>query len=211
MLTPETREMLVHLRDPASFQWHVIPLFALIVYVYACEVERRNWNQVLAGVALFGMDWFNEIANGLVLHFTGRAALWTTPGHSAYVILAGWTIEIAFMFAIAGVVFVKTLPADRRLRLLGLPNRWVCALGWSVFCVFIEVLLNKADALIWSWSFWNWPNVWLIIAFGYLHFFVVAFLVHDMALMRNKLLTVAAILGVDAAATLVFGVGLRWL
>ena len=32
------------LRDGSLFKWYVIPLFALVVYVYAVEIEKRNWN-----------------------------------------------------------------------------------------------------------------------------------------------------------------------
>jgi len=45
------------LRDPQTFQWYVVPLFALVVYVYANEIERRNWDLVFAGLAFWGMDW----------------------------------------------------------------------------------------------------------------------------------------------------------
>ena len=48
------------LRDAGQFQWYVIPLFALVAYVYAVEIERRNWNLVFAGLAFWGMDWFNR-------------------------------------------------------------------------------------------------------------------------------------------------------
>jgi hypothetical protein len=44
------------LRDASAYQWYVIPLFALVVYVYAVEIERRNWNLLFAGLAFWGMD-----------------------------------------------------------------------------------------------------------------------------------------------------------
>lgn len=44
----------------------MIPLLLLVLYVYAVEVERRNWSAVLGGLALWGMDWFNEIWNSVV-------------------------------------------------------------------------------------------------------------------------------------------------
>jgi hypothetical protein len=56
-MTPSAAEALKILRDGSQFQWYVIPLFALVVYVYAVEIERRNWNLVLAGLAFWGMDW----------------------------------------------------------------------------------------------------------------------------------------------------------
>ena len=61
------------LHNPSTFQWYGVTLFALTVYIYAAEVERRNWSLVFAGLAFWGMAWFNEIWNGLVFHFTNYA------------------------------------------------------------------------------------------------------------------------------------------
>ena len=46
MPTESAQQALAVLRNPETFQWYVIPLFALVVYVYAVEVERRNWSLV---------------------------------------------------------------------------------------------------------------------------------------------------------------------
>jgi hypothetical protein len=105
------------------FDWSMVTLLALVVYVYAVEAEYSNWNAILAGAALWPMDWANEIANALVLRFDGHAALWAVAGHSSYVILVGLTIEISLFFAINGVIFAKLLPADPAQRILGLPFR----------------------------------------------------------------------------------------
>ena len=210
-MTEASRQALEILRDTSLFQWYVVPLFALAVYVYAVEIERRNWSIVLAGLAFFGMDVFNETWNALVLHFTDRSAVWTTPGDTAYLILVGLTIEISFMFAVAGVAFVKLLPADKSMRILGIPNRWFFAVVNSVFCVFVEVLLNRADALVWEYPWWNFPNVWLIVLFGYLPFMAMAFWVYDMERIRNKITAVSAIYAVDLAAIILFGVLLGWI
>ena len=211
MPTEAARQALAILRDPSQFQWYVIPLFAFVVYVYFTEIERRAWNVVFAGLAFWGMDWFNEIWNSLVFHFTGRAPVWGAPGDTAYLILIGLNIEICFMFAIAGVTFSKILPEDRRLRILGLPNRLAIAVGGSAFCVFVEYLLNAAGALTWDWPWWSAAMPIPIFLFGYLHFFLVAFWVHDMATIRARIRAVGAIWAVDAAAILLFGVGLGWL
>ena len=82
-MTESARLALEHLRDASQLQWYVIPLFAFVVYVYANEIERRNWNLVFAGLAYWGMDWFNEIWNSLVFHFTSYAPVWGTPCHVA--------------------------------------------------------------------------------------------------------------------------------
>ena len=210
-MTEASRQALEILRDTSLFQWYVVPLFALAVYVYAVEIERRNWSIVLAGLAFFGMDLFNETWNALVLHFTDRSAVWTTPGDTAYLILVGLTIEISFMFAVAGVAFVKLLPADKNMKILGIPNRWFFAVVNSVFCVFVEVLLNRAGALVWEYPWWNFPNVWLIVLFGYLPFMAVAFWVYDMERIRNKITAVSALYAVDLAAIIFFGVLLGWI
>ncbi len=77
--------------------------------------------------------------------------------------------------------------------------------------VFVEVLLNRADQLIWEYSFWNFPNVWLIIVFGYLTFNIVAFWVFDMESVKKKIITVGVIYGIVALSIAVFGFGLGWL
>ena len=211
MLTNSASQALSILRDASQFQWYVIPLFALIVYVYAVEIERRNWKLIFAGLAYWGMDWFNEIWNGLVFHFTNYAPVWGAPGKTAFLILIGLNIEICFMFAIAGMAFARMLPADPKLKVLGLPNRLVFAIGGSIFCVFVEILLNAAGALTWDYAWWSIGAPWLIFLIGYLPFFLVSFWVYDMVTVRQQALTVGTILGLDALALLVFGAGLGWL
>jgi hypothetical protein len=199
------------LRDGSLFQWYVIPFFALVVYVYAVEIERRNWDLFFAGLAFWGMDWFNEIWNSLVFHFNGHAPVWGTPGGTAYLILIGLNIEICFMFAIAGIAFGKMLPPDKKLKILGIPNRIFLAVAGSIFCVFVEILLNAIGALTWEYAWWRAGAPWLIFLIGYLPFFLVSFWVHDMERIRSKMVTVGVIYTVDLAAILVFGVGLRWI
>jgi hypothetical protein len=199
------------LRNPITFQWYVITLFALIVYVYANEVERRNWSLIFAGLAFWGMDWFNEIWNGLVFHFTNYAPVWGAPGQTAYLILIGLNIEICFMFAIAGVTFSKLLPADKSLRVLGIPNRLLFAILGSIFCVIVELLLNAAGALTWDYSWWNVGAPWLIFLVGYLPFFLVSFWVFDMPTVRQKAITVGSILTFDLICLVLFAGVLHWI
>ena len=211
MPTESALEALSILRDGSQFQWYVIPLFALVAYVYAVDIERKNWNLVFAGLALWGMDWFNEIWNSLVFHFTQHAPVWGAPGDSAYLILIGLNIEICFMFAILGIVFDKMLPPDKETRVLGLPNRLFFAIVNSAFCVFVEVLLNQVNALTWDYSWWNARVPWLIFLIGYFYFFLVAFWVYDMKSVRNKVITVGSIFAFDIACLVVFGVILNWI
>jgi len=199
------------LRDPAQFQWYVIPLLLVVIYIYNAEIGKRNWNVVFAGLALWGMDWFNEIWNALVFHFTQFAPVWGAPGKTAYLILIGLNIEICFMFAILGVATALALPRDKQMKILGIPNRAVFAAGYSAVAVLVEYGLNDADALTWDYAWWNRGAPWLIFLIGYLPFFVVAFWVHDMVSVRSKALTVGAIYAFNIACLVAFGPILGWI
>jgi hypothetical protein len=211
MPTEFAQQALAILRDPARFQWYVIPLLAIVMFIYASEIRKGCRDAVFAGLAFWGADWINEILNSIFFHLNGHAPLWGAPGGTAYLILIGLNIEIMFMFAIAGIAWAKMLPVDPAAKILGVPNRWFIALAGSAFCVFVEILLNRIDALTWDWPWWSATAPWLIFVFGYLWFFLAAFWVHDMKDARRQARTVAVLWGIAAALALVFGVGLRWI
>jgi hypothetical protein len=211
-MTESAAKALALLRDGSHFQWYIIPLLLLVMYIYANEVERRNWSLVFAGLALWLMDWFNEIWNGLVFHLTGFAPVWGTPGNgSSLVLLIGLNIEICFMFAIMGIVMCKMLPADKNMKILGIPNRLVYAVISSILAVGIECLLNWVGALTWEYSWWNMGAPWLIWLIGYMPFFLVSFWVFDMKTVKSKLITVGTIAAVDGLALIIFMGILKWI
>jgi len=199
------------LRDESQFKWYVVTLLILVIYVYAVEVERRRWDVILAGLAFWLADWINEIVNSLVLHFSDRAALWTVTGDTAYLVLIGLTIEISMMFAVAGVVYAKTLPPDRRQKLLGMPNRLAIGLGFSIFAVFVEVLLKGTGYFHWDYWWWNYPFVLPIVIFGYLWFFLIGAYVYDRPDNRGRLRVVGAMATIVALSLVVFGPVLEWI
>jgi hypothetical protein len=81
----------------------------------------------------------------------------------------------------------------------------------AAFCVFIEVLLNKMGALTWDYSWWSAGAPYLIFLIGYLHFFIVAFIVYDMKTIRAKAITVGAIYTVAVSSLILFGCVLKWI
>ncbi len=206
-----SQQAMTILRDGSNFQWYVIPLLAFVFYIYAVEMEKKNYTLVLAGLAFWGMDWFNEIMNSVIFELAGWAPIWCAPGETAYLILIGLNIEIMFMFAVAGIIWSKLLLPNKEDKILGIPNRWFIAVAGSIFCVIVEIFLNAVDALTWDWAYWDANTPWLIFLFGYLTFFVVAFWVFDMPDMKKKLMTVGTIWGIDILAILIFGFGLGWL
>ena len=198
-------------RDPSLFKWYAVALLALVVYVYANEFERRRFDIIAAGLAIWFADWFNEIVNSLVLHATDRAPLWATTGPTAYQFLIGLNVEISFMFAIAGIVYAKLLPADRRVRVLGMPNRLAVALGLSVVSVAVEVFLHASGTFHWEYWWWGLPSLPVIVVFGYLWFYLYAAWVYDAPTERKRWTRVAGLAAVDVVMALVFGVVLGWL
>jgi len=193
------------LRAGANFQWSTVTLLALVIYVYSVEIERRRWDIVLAGLALLMMDLFNELVNSAIFHLTDRAPLWTVTGDTSYLIFIGLSIEILFMFAVAGIAFVKTLPADRRMKILGLPNRLFMVLAFSLFCVIVELFLESTGYFHWDYWWWNTPFIPLIVIFGYGTFFAVAAWVFDMGSNTRRQVKVVAVM---ATVNLLLGVGL---
>ena len=210
-VTPFTRQAEHLLRAPGQFDWSTVTLLALVVYVYAVEIERSNWSAILAGIAFWLMDWVNEIINALVLHFNNHAALWTVTGRSSFVILIGLNVEISLFFAINGVIFTKLLPADRRVRLLGIPNRWAVAIGLSLLSVAVELLLHADGVFHWYYWWWNVASFPVIVVFGYLTFYVVAFWVYDMPNRARQLRVVGSLAAVVLIAGLLFGPLLGWI
>jgi hypothetical protein len=211
-MTPASQQALVALRDLTTLKWYVIPLLAIIFYIYTREMQKAretgNWDAVFAGLTLFGMDFFNETWNGWVFHFTQHSAFWTAPGDTALRTMVGWNIEIMFMFAISGIIYYNTLSANKEEKILGLPNRWFWAIGYAAFCVFIEILLNMGGHLVWEYPFWfrSFWGVWLIFLFGYFHFYVAIIIVIGMKSDRNKIITISCIYAV-ALLMNVFGMG----
>ena len=152
-MSPNSEATQAILRDPSNFQWYIIPLLLIVLYVYANEVQHKRWSVILGGLGLWGMDWFNEIWNSLFLHFTNHAPCWGLAKNSCFIILTGLNIEICFMFAIMGIVFLKQLPEDKNMKIMGMNNRWFMAIVFSLLAVFVEILLNLAGALVLGMEF----------------------------------------------------------
>jgi hypothetical protein len=198
-MTEATIQALDGLRDLSTIKWYTVTLLLIVFYIYAKEIKlaraTKNWDAVLAGLTLFGVDFFNETWNGWVMHLTQRSAFWTTPGDTSLRVMVGWNIEIIFMFMLGGIVFYHTLSESTTEKILGLPEKWFWAIGYSVFAVFVECLLNYGGHLVWEYPFWErtFKGVWLIFFFGYFHFYCAVILVITRKAMQTKLVIVSII------------------
>ena len=215
LITDATQLALDGLRDLTTLKWYVIPLLAIVFYIYTNEIEKarevKNWNVLFAALTVFGMDFINETWNGWVLIFTDNSAFWTTPGETALRTMVGWNIEIMFMFLISGIIYAKTVGAAADKKTLGIRNDWFYAIGYSIFCVFIECLLNIGGHLVWEYPFWNlsFGGIWLIFLIGYFHFYVAALIVMRLKTIKKKVLMVSIIYAIAIGMNL-FGYFMGW-
>lgn len=198
-------------RDPTQFKWYAVALLAIVFVIYANEVERGRLDIVAAGLAVWLADWFNEILNSVILEVSDRAPLWATTGPTAYQFLVGLNLEISFMFALGGIVYAKFLPADRSVRILGMPNRLTMALGMSLLSVLVELFLHETGTFHWDYWWWNTPFVPLVFVFGYLWFYLYAAWVYDAPDQRARWRRLGGLAAINVVLALVFGVGLGWL
>ncbi len=207
MNNPEaTQQALDILRTGENFQWYVIPMLALVIYVYANEYSQRNWKPIAAGLALYGVHWFYEILNALIQHLSGHA-LWTVPEGTSFLLLVGVGVELSLMFAIAGLVMSKFLPEDPAMRILGIPNRWVFAVGNAAFFAIFEIFLAKTSTFVWVYPWWGAFPVFVLV---YIPFFLAAFLCYDWP-PRRQIRFIGSVFGIDAVMLIVFAGVLGWI
>jgi len=204
--TEATQMALSILRKGENFQWYVIALLALVVYVYVNEISKLNWKGIAAGLALYSVHWFYEILNGLIQHFSGNA-LWTVPTGTAFLILIGVGIELSFMFAIAGLVMSKLLPADPKLKLLGINNRLLFAIGNAAFFSIVEIFLTKTPAFVWIYPWWGAFPVFITV---YIPFFLAAFYCYDWK-PKTQITFIGIMAAIDALMMFVFAGVLKWI
>jgi hypothetical protein len=187
------------LRTGDNFQWYVITFLALMVYVYFNEISKGNWKGIAAGLALYSVHWFYEILNALIQHFSGHA-LWTVPTGTAFLLLVGVGIELSFMFSIAGLVMSKVLPADPKLKLLGINNRLLLAIGNAAFFSIVEIFLAKTPTFVWVYPWWGAFPVFVTV---YIPFFLAAFYCYDWK-PKTQITFIGTVAAVDVLMMIVF-------
>lgn len=158
------------LRDGSNFQWYVITLLVVVLYIYFSEVSKENWRGIAAGMMLYSIHWFVEIINSYIQAFTGHA-LWTVPQGTAFLLLIGVGIELSLMFSIAGLAASKLLPDDPNEKMFGIiPNaRLSVGLSNAALASIIEIFLVTTPVFLWVYEWWNALTVFILV---YIPFFI---------------------------------------
>ena len=201
-----TQQALALLRQGAPFQWVIITLLALVVYVYFNEISKQNWKGVAAGLSLYMVHWFAEIVNALIQHFTGHA-LWTVPTGTAFLLLVGVGVELSLMFSVAGLVFSKLLPEDPKAKILGINNRLFMAVANAAFFSIFEIFLAKTPAFVWVYPWWGALPVFITV---YIPFFVVSMYAYDWKPAIQKRV-IGGLFALNALMLIVFAGILQWI
>ncbi|MCF8053796.1 MAG: hypothetical protein K9K75_01020 [Deltaproteobacteria bacterium] len=201
-----TQQALSILRNGENFQWYVIPLFAFVVYIYANEASKKNWRGIAAGLSLYAVHWFFEIGNALIQYFSGHA-LWTVPTGTAFLLLVGVGAELSLMFSVAGLALSKVLPDDPKLKILGVNNRLLFAVGNAAFFSIFEIFLARTPAFVWVYPWWGSFSVFLTV---YIPFFVASFYCYDWQ-PKKQIAFIATLFAVNALALVIFVGVLGWI
>jgi hypothetical protein len=201
-----TMQALSILRSGSVFQWYVITLLLLVLYVYANEFQKGNYRVIAGGLALYMVHWFVEIVNALIQHFWGHA-LWTVPAGTAFEIMVGVCIEISLMFSIAGIVVCKLLPKDPKMKIMGINNRLFFSVLNAAFASILEIFLVKTPDFVWVYGWWGAFPVFVTV---YIPFFAAACYVHDWQPRAQKLF-IGSLFAVNAIALIVFAGILKWI
>ncbi|EFK96848.1 conserved hypothetical protein [sediment metagenome] len=201
-----TQQALKILRSGDQFQWYVIPLLVIVIYIYANEYEKGNYRVIAGGLALYMVHWFVEIINALIQHFSGHA-LWTVSSGTAFEILVGVGIEISLMFSIAGIAVCKLMPKDPKQKIFGLNNRLVFTVGNAALASILEIFLVRTPAFVWVYGWWGTFPVFVTV---YIPFFAAACYGHDWDLRKQKLF-IGSLFAINAIALIVFGAFLKWI
>ena len=105
------------------------------------------------------------------------------------------------------LVLSKLLPDDPKLKILGINNRLVFAIGNAAFFSVFEIFLVKTPAFAWVYPWWGAIPVFIAV---YIPFFVVAFTCYDRA-PRTQTRVIGSLFAVNAVMLAIFAGVLGWI
>ena len=162
-----------------------------IFYVYWSEINKKNFEAVFAGLALYGVHWLYEIGNAVIAHVFGYP-LWAVSNESTtFILLIGVCWELSMMFSLAGIISFKMMPQDRSKHYFardgkgGINCRLAVALEMALlFALFESFLAGTSNhSFLWVYKWWGVLPVFLTT---YVPFFLASNYVPDMAPKKRR-------------------------
>ena len=176
----------VVVRSTENFNWTFIFILAVVFYVYWSEIQKKNFDVIYAGLALYGVHWMYEIVNAIIGKIW-QYPLWTVSNASTtFILLKGVCWELSMMFALAGIISFKMLPADRTKRYFtkggtrkGISCKLVGAIEMALLFALFESFLAGTDngSFLWVYKWWGVLPVFITT---YVPFFLASNYVPDM-------------------------------
>ena len=153
---------ITQVRHTENFNWTFIFILAVVFYVYWSEIKNKNYDAIIAGIALYSVHWFYEIMNAVICSVTGYP-LWCVSAESTtFILLIGVCWELSMMFSIAGIISYKMLGDDPDKILLSrgkfkISMRLVGAIGMALLFALIESFLAGTEngSFIWKYEWWG--------------------------------------------------------
>ena len=181
----------IKVRDTGNFNWTFIFILAVVFYIYWTNIQKKNYDVLYAGVALYGVHWLYEIVNAIIGHFAGYP-LWSVSNESTtFILLVGVCWELSMMFSIAGMISFKMLPDDRNKRYFtkggkkGISCKLVGAIEMALLFALVESFLAATSnhSFIWVYKWWGVLPVFITT---YVPFFLASNYVPDMEPRKRK-------------------------
>lgn len=174
-------------RSPKYFNWTTIVFLAFVVFLYWDMYHKKEYKMLIAGISLYAVHWFYEIMNAVIAKITGYPLWACTNDSTSFILLIGVSVELSFMFSIAGMVAYRMLPRegenkmlgiplDEKGKLLGLSPKWWTVISMSVLFSVIEIFLYWTGKFIWVYPWWGAIPVCITT---YVPFFIAAVFVPD--------------------------------
>ena len=181
----------IQVRSTENFNWTFIFILAVVFYVYWSEIHKKNYDMVIAGLALYGVHWLYEIGNAIIAHFAGYP-LWAVSNESTtFILLIGVCWELSMMFSLAGIISLKMLPEDRSTRYFakdgkkGIDCKLAGAISMALLFALVESFLAATSnhSFIWVYKWWGVLPVFITT---YIPFFLASNYVPDMEPAKRK-------------------------
>jgi hypothetical protein len=105
------------------------------------------------------------------------------------------------------LVMSKLLPADPKMKILGVNNRLLFAIGNAAFFSVVEIFLAMTPAFVWVYPWWGAFPVFITV---YIPFFLAAFYCYDWK-PKNQAIFIGSLATVDLLAMVIFAGILHWI
>lgn len=174
----------VIVRSTENFNWTFIFILSVVFYVYWSEIQKKNYQFVVAGLALYGVHWLYEIANAVIGHFA--YPLWTVSNASTtFILLIGVCWELSMMFMLAGIISYKMLPDNPTNK-----QRFMGALSMALLFALVESFLagTSNHSFIWVYKWWGVLPVFITT---YIPFFLASNFVPAMSKRNQKIFLIS--------------------